>query len=93
MGTVWHENHTDSLGFSRAVTSAADTARDAVLYGYNMLCPYLEASSFHGPSLLTKKRELFRRLVTTSPSSFALPLWMASHEDYATDLHSQVREY
>lgn len=33
MGTVWHENHTSSLGFSRADGSAPDTARAAVLYG------------------------------------------------------------
>ena len=33
MGTVWHENHTVSLGFSRADKSAPDTARAAVLYG------------------------------------------------------------
>ena len=33
MGTVWHENHTVSLGFSRADRSAPDTARAAVLYG------------------------------------------------------------
>ena len=36
MGTVWHENHTRSLRFSRADTSAPDTARDAVLYGNNV---------------------------------------------------------
>ena len=36
MGTVWHENHTHSLRFSRADTSAPDTARDAVLYGNNV---------------------------------------------------------
>ena len=35
MGTVWHENHTVSLGFSRADESAPDTARAAVLYGNN----------------------------------------------------------
>ena len=33
MGTVRHENHTVSLGFSRADGSAPDTARAAVLYG------------------------------------------------------------
>ena len=32
MGTVRHENHTPSLGFSRAGGSAPDTARAAVLY-------------------------------------------------------------
>ena len=36
MGTVWHENHTVSLGFSRADESAPDTARAAVLYGNNV---------------------------------------------------------
>ena len=33
MGTAWHENHTVSVGFSRADGSAPDTARAAVLYG------------------------------------------------------------
>lgn len=33
MGTDRHENHTSSLGFSRADRSAPDTARAAVLYG------------------------------------------------------------
>ena len=36
MGTVRHENHTVSLGFSRADASAPDTARAAVLYGNNV---------------------------------------------------------
>ena len=36
MGTVRHENHTVSLGFSRAGGSASDTARAAVLYGNNV---------------------------------------------------------
>ena len=35
IGTVWHENHTVSLGFSRADESAPDTAGSAVLYGNN----------------------------------------------------------
>ena len=34
MGTVWYENHTRSLGFSRADRSSVDFARDAKLYGY-----------------------------------------------------------
>ena len=33
MGTVRHESHHASLGFSRADGSAPDTARAAVLYG------------------------------------------------------------
>ena len=33
MGTVRHENHTTSPGFSRADGSAPDTAGGAVLYG------------------------------------------------------------
>ena len=33
MGTVWHENHTISPGFSRTDGSAPDTAGSAVLYG------------------------------------------------------------
>ena len=36
MGTAQHENHTTALGFSRADTSALDTARAAVLYGNNI---------------------------------------------------------
>ena len=36
MGTVRHENHTVSLGFSRVDGSAPDTARAAVLYGNNV---------------------------------------------------------
>ena len=36
MGTAWHEIHTVSLGVSRADRGAPDTARAAVLYGYNV---------------------------------------------------------
>ena len=36
MGTVRHETHTVSLGFSRADGSAPDTAGSAVLYGDNV---------------------------------------------------------
>ena len=36
MGTAQHENHTLSLGFSRADKSALDTARAAKLYGNNI---------------------------------------------------------
>ena len=36
MGTVWHENHTSSLDFSRTYRSAREVARDATLYGYNV---------------------------------------------------------
>ena len=36
MGTVRHEIHTVSLGFSRADRGAPDTARAAVLYGHNV---------------------------------------------------------
>ena len=36
MGTVRHETHTVSLGFSRADRSAPDTAGGAVLYGNNV---------------------------------------------------------
>jgi hypothetical protein len=36
MGTAQHENHTTSLGFSRADGSTLDTARAAVLYGNNI---------------------------------------------------------
>ena len=35
MGTVRHENHTVSTGFSRADADAPDTAGSAVLYGNN----------------------------------------------------------
>lgn len=36
MGTVRHEIHTVSLGFSRADWGAPDSARAALLYGYNV---------------------------------------------------------
>ena len=36
IGTIWHENHTVSLGFSRADTSAPDSARAALFYGNNV---------------------------------------------------------
>ena len=36
MGTVRHENHTVSPGFSRDDESAPDTAGSAVLYGNNI---------------------------------------------------------
>ena len=37
MGTVRHEIHTVSLGFSRADRGAPDSARAALLYGNNVL--------------------------------------------------------
>jgi len=36
MGTVWHEIYSVSLGFSRADHGAPDSARAALLYGYNV---------------------------------------------------------
>ena len=36
IGTIRHENHTFSLGFSRADPGAPDTARAAVLYGHDV---------------------------------------------------------
>ena len=36
MGTVRHEIHTVSLGFSRADRGAPDSARAALLYGHNV---------------------------------------------------------
>ena len=61
MGTVWHENHTISPGFSRADGSAPDTAGSAVLYGNNdhisgqadsMVCvPYKEKRTLPGASV------------------------------------------
>ncbi len=59
MGTAWHENHTVSLGFSRASARAPDTARAAVLYGNNdpisgradsrVHVPYKEKRTLPGP--------------------------------------------
>ena len=71
MGTGWHENHTVSVGFSRADESAPDTARAAVLYGNPFsLSP---GKPIPGIRSLTKKRELFPGPSPTSPTSFALP--------------------
>ena len=71
MGTAWHENHTVSVGFSRADRDAPDTARAAVLYGNPVsLSP---GKPIPGSELLTKKRELFPGSRPTSPTSFALP--------------------
>lgn len=71
MGTAWHENHTVSVGFSRADANAPDTARAAVLYGNPVsLSP---GKPIPGSGSLTKKRELFPGLTPTSPTSFALP--------------------
>lgn len=71
MGTAWHENHTVSVGFSRADQDAPDTARAAVLYGNPVsLSP---GKPIPGSESLTKKRELFPGSWPTSPTSFALP--------------------
>ena len=71
MGTAWHENHTVSVGFSRADRDAPDTARAAVLYGNPVsLSP---GKPIPGSESLTKKRELFPGSRPTSPTSFALP--------------------
>ena len=60
IGTVRHENHTVSLGFSRADESAPDTAGSAVLYGNNdpisgqadsrVSAPYKEKRTLPGTS-------------------------------------------
>lgn len=60
IGTVRHENHTVSLGFSRADRSAPDTAGSAVLYGNNdpisgqadsrVSAPYKEKRTLPGTS-------------------------------------------
>ena len=71
MGTARHENHTVSVGFSRADRDAPDTARAAVLYGNPVsLSP---GKPIPGSGSLTKKRELFPGSRPTSPTSFALP--------------------
>ena len=54
-GTARHENHTVSLGFSRADGGAPDTARDAVLYGRKV--PYLRTSRFQGGVRSLQRRE------------------------------------
>ena len=89
MGTVWHENHTRSLGFSRADTSAPDTARDAVLYG-NFVPISGRTDSRDRRSLQRKEnssRDLWRRL--------RVRLRCRSRRSYETiaNLHGQVREY
>ena len=71
MGTAWHENHTVSVGFSRADPDAPDTARAAVLYGNPV--PLSPGKPIPGGGVLTKKRELFPGSEPTSPTSFALP--------------------
>lgn len=61
MGTAWHENHTVSVGFSRADPDAPDTARAAVLYGQvSIPCPYLRASRFQGVGPLQRKENSSR---------------------------------
>lgn len=56
MGTVRHEIHTVSLGFSRADQSAPDTARAAVLYGYN--APISGQADSRGSDPYKEKRTL-----------------------------------
>ncbi|KAL3192713.1 hypothetical protein MRX96_058767 [Rhipicephalus microplus] len=73
VGMVWHENHTPSLGFSRADRSAPDSARAALLYRSHR--PYLGVNPFQGLDLLTEKRKLFPGLPSASPSWFVLPHW------------------
>ena len=53
MGTAQHENHTLALGFSRADTSALDTARAAVLYGGSI--PISRQTDFRESHTLQRK--------------------------------------
>ena len=62
-----------SLGFSRAGDRTRDSARAAELCGNIAVAPYLGANPFQAACDLTKKRELFPGLTTTSPKSLALP--------------------
>ena len=62
-----------SLGFSRAGDRTRDSARAAELCGKIAVAPSLGANPFQAACDLTKKRELFPGLTTTSPRSLALP--------------------
>ena len=62
-----------SLGFSRAGDRTRDSARAAELCGNIAVAPSLGANPFQAACDLTKKRELFPGLTTTSPRSLALP--------------------
>lgn len=79
MGTVWHKNHTFSLGFSRADGSAPDTARAAVLYGYSIPIsgradsrepsPYKEKTTLPGASADVSEFVCVAALVPEGPIS------------------------
>ncbi|GFQ66892.1 uncharacterized protein TNCT_32721 [Trichonephila clavata] len=71
MGTDRHENHTLSLGFSRAGGGAPDTAAATVLLREQR--PYLLVTRFQGHELLRRKVNSSPGPPTASPSSFALP--------------------
>ena len=76
MGTIRRENHTLSPGFSRARTSAPDTAKPRCFTGTTSVSP---REAIPRNSSLTKKRELFPGLPPASPGSFALPHLMPKH--------------
>ncbi|GBN66989.1 hypothetical protein AVEN_62862-1 [Araneus ventricosus] len=71
MGLDRHENHTLSLGFTRADRGARDTARAVVLLRRQHSC--LRMSRFQGHESLQRKDNSSPGPPSTSPSSVALP--------------------
>ncbi|GFY58676.1 uncharacterized protein TNIN_153271 [Trichonephila inaurata madagascariensis] len=79
MGTDRHENHTLSLGFSRAGGGAPDTAAATVLFRRQR--PFLLATRFEGHAVLRRKVNSSPGPPTTSPSSVALPHYRPGGRD------------
>ena len=71
MGTARRENHTASLGFSRADGGVPDAAGDAALLRGQR--PYLRSNRFQGHDRLQRKDNSPPGPPSTSPSSIASP--------------------
>lgn len=86
MGTVRHENHQLSLGFSRADGSAPDTARGAVLYGLSI--PISGRADSREPSPYKEKTTL-----PGTPVDVSEVVCVTARAPEGADLRVRVREY
>ena len=70
MGTVWHESHHVSLGFSRVDGSAPDIARAAMLYGNNIP---ISGQADSRESVPYKEKVSFATILPPEPKNFGFP--------------------
>ena len=89
MGTARHENHSISLGFSRAGGSAPDTAGSAVLYGDNV--PISGRADSRESVPYKEKRTLPG--APAGVSWFVCVTALDGHRKEAANLRVWVREY